>query len=524
MAMEKASCIHYPQVPYNQSKLANVLFSAEPAERLEDSDVTANARHPGGVTMPWRLRLVYGVGQLPEGIKSAAFGFFLLFYYNQVLGLSGTLAGIAVFIALCLDAASDPIVGSWSDFVRSRWGRRHPFMYAAAIPFALSFYLLFAPPTDLSQTGLFLWLLSFAVLTRTAQTFYTVPYMALGAELTRDYDERTLLSSLRTVFQLAGMFLVLIGGSLLFFQPSGDYANGQLNPAAYLPFALTCVPFLLLGIWLSALGTHSRIPHLQQAQTLRRFTFGDVLRDVHTAFMIPSFVAVVIASIVFGVTQGMVQALHLYTATYFFELSGLQITLLFAGAITGVILGSLGSRPLATWIPEKRNLFTAGIAWYAVWTSGVIILRLLGLLPGNEDPLIAPLYIATACISAVGLGVAIPLIGSMIADVTDEHERRHGNRQEGIYYAAASLAGKTVAGAGPVLAGFIIDLAGIAPGSAPSEVAPEAIARFGWAQGPSVLFLSLLAIVSIRFYRISRFQHAEIMAEIDGRSARTAGP
>jgi len=101
----------------------------------------------------------------------------------------------------------------------------------------------------------------------------------------------------------------------------------------------------------SSLGTHSRIPHLQQAQTLRRFTLRGVLGDVRTAFMIPSFVAAVIASIAFGVTQGMVQAPHLYTATYFFELSGLQITMLFAGAIVGIILGSLGSRPLASWIP-----------------------------------------------------------------------------------------------------------------------------------------------------------------------------
>lgn len=473
--------------------------------------------------MPWRLRLLYGVGQLPEGIKSAAFGFFLLFYYNQVLGLSGTLAGIAVFIALCIDAVSDPIVGSWSDFVRSRWGRRHPFMYAAAVPFALCFFLLFVPPDGLGQTGLFLWLLTFAVLTRTTQTFYTVPYMALGAELTRDYDERTLLSSLRTVFQLVGMFLVLIGGSLLFFRPSATHANGQLDPAAYFPFALACVPFLLVGIWLAALGTHARIPHLQQAQTVRRFSLMEVVGDVRIAFLIPSFVAVVVASIVFGVTQGMVQALHLYTATYFFELSGTQITVLFAGAIVGVILGSLASRPMAALIAEKRNLFSAGIAWYGVWTSGVIILRLIGWLPDNEHPLVAPLYITTACISAVGLGVAIPLIGSMIADVTDEHERRHGSRQEGIYYAAASLAGKAVGGFGPVLAGFIVDLAGITPGSAPGDVASEAIARFGWAQGPSVLLLSLFAILCIRFYGISRRQHAEIMSEIGRRPVAAGG-
>ena len=136
--------------------------------------------------MSWLLRLGYGVGQLPEGIKSAAFGFYLLFFFNQVLGLSGTLAGIAVFIALCVDALSDPVVGSWSDSTRSRFGRRHPFMYLAAVPFAASFYLLFVPPEGLGTVGLFFWLCGFTMLTRTAMTFYTVPYMALGAELTED--------------------------------------------------------------------------------------------------------------------------------------------------------------------------------------------------------------------------------------------------------------------------------------------------------------------------------------------------
>ncbi len=236
--------------------------------------------------------------------------------------------------------------------------------------------------------------------------------------------------------------------------------------------------------------------------------------DVVTAFRIPAFVAVVGASILFGINQGMVQALHLYMATYFFELSSTQITLLFAGAITGIVLGSLLSRPMAGIIQEKRNLFIAGSAWYALWTSSIIILRLLDLIPGNEDPIVAVMFISTGCISAIGLGVAIPMIGSMIADVTDEHERRHGLRQEGIYYAAASFASKAVGGAGPIVAGVIIDMAGILPGSAPSDVAPEAIARFGWAAGPSVLAFSALSIICIYFYGISRARHAEILREI----------
>ena len=212
--------------------------------------------------MTWQLRLSYALGQLPEGIKTAAFGFFLLFYYNQVLGLSGTLAGIAVFIAVCIDALSDPIVGSWSDATKSRWGRRHPYMYIAAVPFALCFFALFVPPAGLGEWGLFAWLLIFSALTRTIMTFYHVPYLAMGAELTDEYDERTLLAALRLAFQLVGMFLVLIGGNLIFFQASDGFANGQLDPDAYLPFAATCVPILVLGIWLAAIGTHRQIPSL----------------------------------------------------------------------------------------------------------------------------------------------------------------------------------------------------------------------------------------------------------------------
>ncbi len=469
--------------------------------------------------MSWRLRLVYAAGQLPEGIKSAAFGFFLLFYYNQVLGLSGSLAGLAVFIALCLDAVSDPIVGSWSDFARSRWGRRHPFMYWAAIPFAACFFLLFVPPAGLGETGLFIWLLVFASLTRATMTFYAVPYLALGAELTRDYDERTLLAALRSVFMLLGMFAVLILGNIAFFGATDEYPNGQLNPDAYLPFAAACVPVLIAGIWIAAWGTHGEVPRLEQPDGPPRALLRGVVQDVITAFRIPAFVAVVAGSIMFSINQGMVQALHLYLATYFFELSSAQVTGLFAGAIVGIILGSLASRPMAALIPEKRDLFIAGTTWYALWTSSVIIARLIGVLPGNEHPIVAPLYITTGCISALGLGVAIPLIGSMIADITDEHERRHGQRQEGIYYAAGSLISKAVGGAGPVLAGVIIDLSGIAPGSAPGEVAPEAVARFGWATGPSVLLLSALSIACIWFYNISRKQHAQIVADIGRRQS-----
>ncbi|MEM7017626.1 MAG: MFS transporter [Pseudomonadota bacterium] len=471
--------------------------------------------------MRWTLRLGYGIGQLPEGVKSAAFGFYLLFYFNQVLGLSGTLVGTALFIAICIDAISDPVVGSWSDSTQSKYGRRHPFMYLAALPFALSFYLLFAPPDGLGTLGLFLWVTCFATLTRATMTFYSVPYMALGAELTQDYDERTLLSALRTIFQLFGMFLVLIVANQVFFGATEIYPDGRLNPDAYVNFALVAMPVMIIGIYFAAGATHSQIPHLRQPEP-SPFSFARVIKEVKLAFKIPSFTAVVCASVVFGITQGMVQALILYTGTYFFELTQAQMTWLFATAIVGIVIGSSMSRPMAFLIKEKRNLFIAGMAWYAFFTSSVIILKLFDLLPVEEQSQVAMLYIASALTSAVGLGIAIPLIGSMIADITDEHELIHGDRQEGIYYAAASFAGKAIGGIGPIFAGIIIDLSGITPGTAPSEVSEAALTRFGWAQGPSVILLTAVSILAISFYRIDRKKHDATLAAIEERHSRAS--
>ena len=154
--------------------------------------------------LTFNTKFAYGIGQLAEGLKNSALSTFVLFYYNQVLGLSGTLAGTAILIALLFDAVSDPLAGSLSDNWRSRWGRRHPFMYASALPLGIAFFFLFSPPEGLSEFSLFLWLTVTVVLTRGAMTLYHVPHIALGAELSEDYDERTQIVSYRYFLGFAG--------------------------------------------------------------------------------------------------------------------------------------------------------------------------------------------------------------------------------------------------------------------------------------------------------------------------------
>ena len=142
---------------------------------------------------------------------------FVLFYYKQVLGLSGTLTGLAIAISIIWDGISDPLVGAWSDRLRSRIGRRHPLMIAAVIPMAAGFVMLYGPPNNVlgDQFQLFTWLLISILLVRTALTFFMVPYLALGAEIVDDYHERSQLAGMRT--NIAWFICTLVSASALIF-------------------------------------------------------------------------------------------------------------------------------------------------------------------------------------------------------------------------------------------------------------------------------------------------------------------
>lgn len=458
----------------------------------------------------WLARISFGLGSYAEGIKSGAFNYFLLFYYNQVLGLSGSLAGAALAVALVADAVTDPLVGSLSDRHQSRWGRRHPYMYGAAIPFSLVFYFLFVPPDGLGQTGLFVWLLCFAVLCRVALTFYSVPHMTLAAELTSDYDERTILASFRSFLSIGGAVSVVLVGYAVFFDD-----NGQLDPANYPPFALVATFAMAVTILASALGTHSCIPRLQKAPVEQTsFSLRHLFRELAIAFAVRPFRFLLLALLANAALQGLLATIAVYILTFFFRFEGTALGMVLAVGMGGGVLGALICSPIAARIGSKRNGLVLGIAWFALFNSFVVNLRLLGLAPENGDPLLLPLMMTLSATGGVGLGFVHVLGTAMVADVTDEHERRYGNRQEGIYYSAISFVGKATSGLGAVLAGLAIDIVGLDPKADPGQVPQAAIDGLGILYGPCVLLFALLPIALIRGYDIDRNRHEEIRREI----------
>lgn len=460
---------------------------------------------------------MFAVGQIPEGIQTTSFSFFLLFFYNQVLGLSGFLASVAIVIAILVDAIGDPIIGTWSDGVRSRWGRRHPFMYGGAIPFALCFYFLFSPPSGMTEMQVFAWLVVFSVLMRSTQSIYSIPHTSLTAELSNDYQERTLLSSMRSAFQSIGNLMVFLIGLQIFFGATPEYPNGQLNPEAYPKFGFVFAVVIFIGVVLTALGTHSHIPYLPQANAeTKRFSFKQVLSEGMMAFGFRSFKAIVLTAVLFGMTMGMVSALSIYLGTLYFQFSLELIGLSFPASTLGGFVGAALATPLGRMFKEKKTLLIAGLLWYAVWNTAPIILSLLGLFPKPGDPILFYLVMTFNAICAMGIGVLTVMLYSMIADVTDQHEEKHGSRSEGIYFAASSFAAKAIGGFGVVISGVVVDLAGIQRNATVETIDPESLRTLAMAMGPGVLILIGITAIAASFYDLSQAEHKRISALIAG--------
>ena len=462
-----------------------------------------------------RIKYAFGVGQWAEGAKGCAFSIFLLFYYISVQGLSGTLAGTAMLIALCFDGVSDPLMGSISDTFKSRWGRRHPFMYGAAIPYAVSFFLLFSPPDNLGQTQLFLWFIVFAVLTRGFLTMYSVPHMAMNAELTSDYSERTSLSAIRGFFSVLGLLSVAAGGFFYFFRATPEFTNGQLNASAYPFFALVFSIAMVIAIWLSAIGTHSEIPHLPQApKNSQTFSLVRFYNEIKSVFQIDSFRKLFGTALLIFAVIGTTQGLAIYFCTYFWGMTSQQAGIVIISSMLGIIFSSIITRRFSTFVGEKRQTLIIGIVWFPMFYVSVIILRFLGLAPPNGHSLIVPFVAITAAISAMGVGVFYIMTASMLADITDEHDLVHNVRQEGMYYAVFSLMVKTGTGLGGFFAGVITDISGLSGLTSSSAVSLIVMNKLGLILVIFPLVGAGISVFLIRHYRLDLKRHTEILEDI----------
>jgi Na+/melibiose symporter-like transporter len=386
-----------------------------------------------------KTKLAFGIGATGEGATNWVFAGLTFFFYNQVLGLSGSLTGLAVLIAIIFDAVSDPIMGSISDRFISRLGRRHPFMFAAPFPTVIAIYLMFFPPDGLSEYGLFGWLIFSTILLRLSITLFAVPHLALGAELSDDYFERSRVMSYNNLFGYMGVIIMHIFVWFLIFPYFAGEKIGQLYQESYTPIAIFSMVLISLCILSSAYFTKDRIPFLKQPSSNEsHIKITDLFKDIYGAITNRNYARLLVGMFFLSMLIGTHETLGIYMGTFFWELSPIQIGWLIINNIIGYAFGFILTAKLHQRF-DKPIVIVATVLGLTVFWSASANIALLGFAPerGSWELVLMIIClgsIASACGSILHISVM-----SALADIADEHELNTGIRQEGVFYAARAF-------------------------------------------------------------------------------------
>ena len=467
-----------------------------------------------GPKLSFWTKASYGFGAVAVGVRDNGLAYFLLLFYSQVMGLDARLAGLALTMGLVIDAFLDPIIGYVSDNFRSKLGRRHPFIYASIVPIALVYFLIWSPPTGLSQSGLFWWLLCTMGAIRLFYSVFEIPFAALAPELTKDYDERTVLQSFTLFFAwFVGNFMSVFNFWLFSLFATATIKDGRFNPAAYHVYGLLASAIMFVAITVTAVGTHRHIPNLSQPPAPEKKSLGEIFREIYETLVDKSFFSLFLSTLFGSIASGLAAAMAFINYTYFWAFtsaqSGLMVTGVFASAFIGAGLAPFISKTIG----KKRGAIIIGLIAF-LGSPSLMVLRLFHLLPPNGSPVLFWTYYVVNVFD-VGLIICYQtLVPAMMADLVEHAEVKTGRRAEGVFYAAAGFIRKLVAGSGVLLAGFIMAAAGLQKGANPMSVSPETIWKLGAYYAPTIVGLWMLMLLVLSTYNISREGHEENLRTI----------
>jgi GPH family glycoside/pentoside/hexuronide:cation symporter len=441
----------------------------------------------------------YGAPGLVLAALALTFYVFLPKYYADVLGIDLTVLGVVVLLSRVWDAVIDPAIGALSDRTRTRWGRRRPWMVAGSTPLAVCFVLLVVLPRsgDLLAEGLYLGGLSFLFFL--FWTMVTVPYEALGAELSFDYDERSRLLGTREAAVLAGTLIaavipivVGVGADL-----TGDLARER---SRYLDIAL--IYALLVAVLVG--GCVLVVPERLWAESQRPKAF---LRNLAGIWRNRPFRILRCAYAVSALGFSVAATVILFYVQY---VLGSAAGPLFLAVYLGIGAATV---PLWIWLARRLEKRRAWLLALGVNTMAFVPALLLG----RGDALIFGVIVA---LSALGVGGVMAIPPSMQADAIDYDEWTSGTRREGEYIGFWSIVKKLAAALSAGLAFPILDFSGYVPGSEQQVPAALWTLRLLYVGTPSLC--NLIAISIAWRYPIDRVTHEKIRDEIDARLAPSA--
>jgi Na+/melibiose symporter-like transporter len=337
--------------------------------------------------------------------------------------------------------------------------------------------------------------------------------MSLGAELSSDYNERTVITSYRIMFATLVSPLISFIGLVYFFVPENGMSTGLLNVNAYPKFAMFCALIMISTILLSVYGTKHTIPKLPKIQKQESLT--SLFKNLTTAFKMKSFNSLVLFTMMIYIALGIGNSMITYFLSFFFELNQNEIAIIiFSGAIGGVI--SLFTAPKIGEKFDKKTGVIISTFLFGLFMSSPFNLRIFGFFPENGDPHLIVTYFLFTTIAYIFLWTSMSLVNSMMADVVDEYESITNQRHEGLFFSTMSFAYKLTVGLGYFFAGILLKLISFPTQTEIENIPTEIISKLGLIGGPLLMIIYFLSIFFILKYPITKQKYLEIRKKLQG--------
>lgn len=434
-------------------------------------------------------KIGYGLGDTASHFVWDMVGFWLLFFYTDVYGISAAAAGTIMLIARFWDMAIDPVIGVISDRTKTRWGKFRPYILFGAVPYAVLAILTFTTPA-FGEMGKIIYAGATYVLLMTAYAFINLPYSALGAVMTDDTYERAGLNTYRFIAGFAGQFIVTgLALTLAEFFGGGDKAQGF----QYTLFLFAGLSLVFFFITFKTTRERVQPPKNQQ---------NSIKEDVKNLFRNKAWVILAIVGIVSFVMFAMQNAAIAYYFKYYLGREN-NVQLFNVIGTVALIVALPLSKPLAKRFGNKNVFIGSSLI------SGLFFMLIY--LPGVND--LTTIYVFNI-IAKMAYAPAVPLLWTMIADSADYGEWKSGRRSTGLYFSAAVFAQKAGWGIGAAVAGWILAVSQFVPNVEQTDTAITGI-KLLVSVIPGILYMS--CALFMLFYNIDSKTTDLMKKDLDAR-------
>lgn len=443
--------------------------------------------------IPLWTKIVYGSGDFGYSMTNSIIAAYFLLFLTDVVGMSPATAGIAILIGRTWDYINDPLIGNLSDRTKTRWGRRRPFLLFGALPFAITFAMLWYKPAFTDQTLLAVYFSVAYILYDAAQTFVFMPYFALTPELTDDYDERTSLTSYRMVYNIIGG-LVAFTLPLMFIGSFSPDNSQRVLQMGFLFGALSALPLFFIFF------------KTRETEKDSQYEKPNIFHSIKVALKNRPFVLGAVVYLATWTSMNVVQTVLLYYVKYVLQKEGMSDILMGIIFITAII-----ALPLWNWVSkklDKRKAYAMGISF---WALAQLLLMSLSASSSTN-------WVMLLCfIAGIGVSAAHVLPWAMIPDAIEYGELDTGERHEGVFYSLVTLMAKVASSIAIPLTAFVLEITQYIPNS--STQPQSALNGIRFLMGPIPAIFLVIGIIFALRYPLERKEFNAIVENLKKKRA-----